>query len=234
MPYRRNYRRSYRRNPRRRRRYYKKKPAYSYAKMAVKGYYLAKKVMGMVNVEYKHHDLSNNDVALTTVPTTANYILLNAPTVGDTAETRDGSSIRIKRMTVNITFKRNLLSTQETDLVRCMIVLHKQPVGSFLNFSDLLDITTSPINIASGLNLYNKSKFRIMLDKTYHLDKGAKSKAILEYNKPMSLKVEFAQGSGAGTINDLVNWALYLIMWTDNGTSTPTVDYFTRIRYVDN
>lgn len=192
-----------------------------------KSYYMAKKALSMINVEYKYIDTSATGEAITN---SGNKGTIIGVQTGDTSTTRDGDSLKITRIGLRSKFIINSSATEST--IRLMLVLDKQCNGTQASLSQTLETNTSPGNIVSFLEKDNRHRFRVLLDKIFHLD--VNNRVIdFKYNKNCQMKVLYTLGN-AGTVADMPSKNLYWICISDEAVNTPTMDYAWRVRFVDN
>lgn len=227
MPYHRRYYRKRRYRPYRPRR---RKYGYfgKFGSHVGSAYSMAKKALSLINVEYKYHDVK--DIA-DSIPNTSTIVPLSIIGQGDTSQTRDGDSVRCKRLDLNVRFRINSSATVST--VRVMLVLDLQTNSSQFALSDLLaDTSTAAIIMQTPLNLNNRRRFRVWFDKCYTIDQDMRPEVIIKYHKQLAMKLLF--DGTAGTIADCPSKSLHLIYTSDEPTNQPTITYYSRLRYIDN
>jgi len=232
MPYRNYQSRSRRFNGRRSRGFKSRRPPQSqfqkYANMAYKGFRLATKVAGMVNVEYKVNETFGNVSPGSITPTIQ---LMNGIATGDDYTNRDGRQVRIKSLQTHIRFLINPASTTGIAMFRWMLFIDKQPDVGVPLLPDVLDVTTAA-SIDAFRNLNNRKRFVILKDKRGVIALGPGSERVQDYYKKMDLKTVY-DGTGA-TDASIDGGALYLMVWTDQSANIPSCVYATRVRFIDN
>lgn len=225
MPYKRSQKRRYRNNT----------PFHSYARGVVRKGPLqqldrkVKFLQGLVNVEYKNHDVSQ---ASTATDETGQIYALNYVNQGDGTESRDGSMFRMKSLEMRFVIASNTNMT-DTSSVRVMVVLDADPIGSTPTLSTLLDNTTRPV--VSPRNLDNRSQYIILYDRLFSLSSNGVERITRKIYKKIDYKVMFT-GATASAANNKKN-GLYLVFIADKAsgaTDKPNHYFDSRIRYIDN
>lgn len=217
------YRRRFRRRRFRRRRYYKK----SKQGLASKALSMAWKVKRLLNVEYKFHDVQTTGTAISTTPTITQ---LSNIANGDTAETRDGNSIKWTRFTSHGTLSINGSATRS--YVRMLLVLDTQTNGAIYSAGDILKDITADDAIVSLYNLDNRQRFKILYDKVVKLAANTISVRTFKINKKFSLRQIF--NADAAAITSIPTYSLSLYFVSNEATNTPTLTMYNRLRYLDN
>lgn len=184
--------------------------------------------------------------------TTGSFNLLNFSVPGTDINQRVGRKIMCKSI-----FIRGFISpeggntaivagTLETfaQLGRCIVFVDNQPNGAAPAVTDLLAEATS----VSQLNLDNRDRFKVLMDKTFGVPNSVKSFTAtgstcgsygncIPFKKYKKIMVETVYNAGtAGTIADINSGALYMF-WIGNvvaGTGTDTnATISTRVRFED-
>lgn len=177
----------------------------------------------VINVEKKFADYTFSAA----VSSTENFQLVNGLQQGDTASTREGQSIKIYSLYVRFYMTINASAT--TTQIRIFVLMDKQPNGAVPTSGDLLQSNT---NILSPLLMGYGSRFKIFMDKVYRLDTN---KLNLTIKKFFKFRFHTKYGSGnAGTVADITKNSLYIMMVSDQATNTPNIDFWARLRYIDN
>jgi len=162
--------------------------------------------------------------------------LLNGMALGTTGITRIGRQVTIKswlfRMAVNAA------ATGNTGLLRVVVVWDSQANGAALTTTDLFESSNVADVLVSPLNLSNRERFQVVMDKVYNLGglgavDGVPPDTIhIEKFKKMNKIVTF-NGGNAGTVGDIATNSLYLITFGSVGTASPSTSYHSRIRFTD-
>ncbi len=189
--------------------------------------YLTKKVSqlsGLLNTEFKKIDNSANG----TVSTTAGIVLLNGLAKGDDFDTRDGRQVRMKHLTLDLTFFQSGAAADIT-FMRIIIFVDKQANEATPVVLDYLQVS----NMVSRINLDNRHRFYTLFDRVVTMSNTGQKLGQLHFKHSMSTLVTFDDGN-AGTIADITTNAIYLLLVSTEGTNLPNATWFTRIRFLDN
>lgn len=227
MPY--GYRRRYGR-----RRRYKRKGSrsvgfldrkYSTKDIAMSAWKSAKWLASMVNVEKKVYTVD----FVNTVGTSGSIQTLNNMAVGDTQNLRDGNSIKSKSVAItgNVRFSGGATDT----MVRMVLLWDNQQVAD--NAPSLTDIfgSVTPSQYAQ-LNIETLGRFSIIADKRIIMTatNQAASNKTFKFVVKLNRHVRF---NGTAS-SDIQKNGLYLVVFSNEATNTPTVSYSSQYRYVDN
>jgi len=201
--------------------------AYNVARKALYG---LNKLRQMVNVEYKYHDTQANNHAS---GWGGGVSTLTTITQGDTATNRNGNSILAKSLA--LTYMAYPGSTQTVTkeirvvLVRGIAEDARTPIGS-----DILLHSGSAYAITSHRKLDNTSEYKVIYDKVHSVmtnsannDHLVTKKLFLKFNHHIKYTL------GADTTE---KGGLFLFVFTDtaSGTANPTIQFQSRLRYIDN
>lgn len=178
----------------------------------------------VINVEKKYLDTA---VASNAINNTLTRILLNGMQQGTTAITRLGQSIKCASSFLRCYLTMNASAT--TTIFRIMLVKDKQPNGNTFNPGDLL---TAPGEIQSPILIGSSRRFKVIHDKMFRLDTNKLNQEYKMFKK-LSFHVEYNTGN-AGTIADIPTNAYFLCFMSDQAVNTPNVDYYHRLRFIDN
>lgn len=217
MPYRRT-----RKQLRRRR--YRRTPKYTYGGMARKIWRDVRWLKSVVNAEFKYLDVNNS----TTSSTTAAFVLLNGMQTGDTASTRDGQSIKMAKLFFQFTASINASAT--TTVGRVILLVDYQPNAAAPPIGGLLSSTT---NVLSPLALGNAYRFRILRDVKYQLSANGTQIFRRKFYLTLNEHTKYST-TNVGDISDILSNSLYLVHMSDQATNTPSISYYSRLRFVDN
>jgi len=189
--------------------------------MAANALQLARGLARMINTEIKYIDIA----AAPTLSTTFTTNCLNVSSQGTTSVTRCGSSIRCKRTTINAWLTTGLTSVS---LVRIILFIGKQPNGgtpsSFLTTNSVL----------SPLSPEKRTQFRILSDQTYTVDSVNKPVVAFAYDIPDDIHTEYL--GNAGTYADISTNGIYMAYFAAvvTGANYPSLNYYSRVEFVDN
>lgn len=227
---RRSYGRSRRpRNSRYSRRRYKKTTYGAVKSMATNGYYLAKKLARLVNVEKKLHELSLASTSATTsgllwpiAHNTTSYPA-NAITQGDGYQNRDGMSVKPMFLSIKGTCWTNSALTAGARL-RIIVFLHK-------NANDQTIFPTTYLNSASVTSFKswsNRFHFKTLFDHTYNLNANSTEIKGIDIKKKLYGHITYTENS------DLIeNGAYYVLAIADAGSAI-NMAWNMRLTFVDN
>lgn len=218
------YQRRYRsRRPQRR---YQRRPAkHGYFGQAgtdaSKALAMAGKALSLINTEHKIIDAD----ASANVTTTAQIILLNGVGQGDDNFQRNGRSIKMTSTYFRGTAVKATPAT--TTFLRMMIVEDHQCNGAIFGITDVLVTATidSPRNVDEG------KRFKVLKDKVYTLNSDHPQIFIKHFSK-LDDHVEFK-----GTVNTVASIStnsLYLVLLSTEAVDFPVVNYYNRVRFIDN
>lgn len=225
------YRRSYKSKKYKRSRRRNKQPNTwgRVSRMASDGFFLAKKLARLVNVEHKYHEINVSgttaDTAGTIIPINCNNTAYpsNAISQGDGEHQRNGSSIK----PLSYTLKGNMWT--QTGLLagarlRFIIFKHEHSNNQTIFPTSFLD--TNSVNAFK--NWDNRFQFKTLYDKTMSLN--ANSNEIRSFNIHLKL-TGHTQYQGD---SDLIEGgALYILVITDTPTAI-NYGFRSRLTYVDN
>lgn len=218
MPYKKNagssaynkYQRGYKQGQRYRNKYsYTDKLAYDVGQLK-----------GLINTEFKKEQL---DPTAANVTTTFSRHVLNGPAAGDDWDKRDGRSIRCKSVQISGKLTRG----NNDCVVRGLVVIDTQPDGALPTVNKILDAE----NVTALRNLNYRSRFVILKDFHWVLNNNTPDKYVKFYKK-LNMKTIF-KGTGAG-ITDITTNSLYFVIGSDEASSPPSINFTSRVRYIDN
>ncbi len=221
MPYKKRYKRSY-----------TSRPGYvSCGKMVVsdaaKALQMAKYLKGIVNVEFKNHDVQQTAIALSNAVTITQ---LTNIAQGDTTVTRDGAQCKIVSIMLNYTLQIN--ASAAGTVIRVMLVHDRQTNQAIYTSGDLIEDTTAIDSLVSPRNLDNKLRFSVLYDRVHTLSIAGNQKVNTKFYKKLNIKLRF--DNAAAAITSLTQSSLSLVNWTDEATNVPSITSFVRLRFVDN
>ncbi len=220
MPYNRFSRRSTKKHLRRMK---PRKPLrYEVADMAYKGYKLATAIASTINTEYKFFDIENN----ANPTTTGSLQYLNLVDQGDTSITRDGATARMKSLAMKWRAVQHASATNT--FLRVLLFIETQPSGVTAGIADILQ----SVSTLSPREMLTRGNFIILKDWHVSLDSTADTSAYKEFYREIDLKTLW-DGTGAG-IADLERGAIGVVFLSNEATNAPGVDFFSRVRFVDN
>lgn len=199
--------------------------------VANKALQTALQVKSLVNAEHKYHD---TNVGLTT-PTSSSIIqVLNSLAQGTTDSTRIGDSIKMTSLNVNFDAYHNFNSSSPTQNLRIIIFIWKKP-----STAPTLDDILAPSSAASDRYLapknYDKRFWsKILYDKTFKLNEGGSSSAGYKIHLDFSKYKKYAHVQYAAASSSIDNNGLYMLTISGDATLAPALNYFARLKYLDN
>lgn len=148
---------------------------------------------------------------------------------GDTANDREGSKVVLTSLQMKYSWKQN--TNAVASRCRVMLVLDKQVNGATFSAGDLLQSTALGTGIVSPLNLDGAFRFKILYNKVHTLSSEG---SVVQYGE-MFRKINIpARYTGVpGNIANVLSSGLFLVHLSDETTQTPTISFFTRIRFID-
>lgn len=217
------YRRSYRRRGYRRRYPRRGSGAVDWMRMAKSAYTGVRYLKSLVNVE--KHALDTN-YSITPDSVTGNFNCLNLIAQGDTSDARQGNSVKLHGININIKAALNGGATNTT--IRFILFYDLQSNGSTPVGADIL----SNVTTVGNYNHDNAQRFPILADRRMTIcSSGASEKAIRIYRR-LNMH-EYFDGTTAA-IGDVVSNALWLFVISDETTNTPNVLVRSQLMFIDN
>lgn len=177
---------------------------------------------------YINTEMHFTDVTASVTPsTTPSLVLLNGITIGDTASTRTGQSIKMDRS--DFRFNLAVNSTSVANFVRIIVVVDKQSNATAMTAADLLvsNTTVSPYSFGS------QQRFIPLFDETYALTTYGTGSICKCVGLSTNQHVTYNTGN-AGTVADIVSNSVYMIHLSDQATNLPSLLYYNRLWFVDN
>lgn len=212
----------YTRRPRRRNTpWYNKK--YNAAQIAGKALAGVKYLKGLVNSELLKVDQGSLGVTIT--DTGSNVFQFCNIGQGDTLSGRTGNSILLKSINIKMLIHQNPSATQTT--FRCILFQDNQQISDTLpNITNLLDGTS----VIAFLNASQAGRFQILKNWLITLDSAKQQMYRISHYQKFQHHVRF--NGTAGT--DIQKGGIYMIIFSDEATNQPTLDYNFRTSYHDN
>jgi len=179
------------------------------------------------------------------------YNCINLIRTGSTFTNRIGRKIAMQ----NVKIEGKFLTADEVQAsyIRLVLVYDAQSNGSAITWSDVFknydQATAATSDVFSGVNLDNRDRFRIVMDKRYCLqstDSGGKSDGdpqptsceyyINEWIKLNNVETQYKADSSPAVIGDIATGALWFMIYSD-ASNMGTFYQFTgniRLRFTDN
>lgn len=160
-----------------------------------------------------------------------NLTLLNASTLGDNLNNRDGRQIFIQSIQVKFRAEFNAAAATASPL-RFILFQDKQANGAAPAVGELLDIATAGAIDALRL-LTTRKRFKILADRRYYVSQNSGLGGIVDdiyLKKPIT--VQYNAGN-SGTITDITTNSLYMLMTSDETVNGPFGGFFARVRFTE-
>lgn len=215
------------------RRTYRRRPRYNNYKRLKKGYQsgglwgLAKKAASGVvkyylNPEYKFLDNSGS-----ITPTSSGQIISGNSLIGqgDTNSTRDGNSIKITSWLHRHSLEKHASATATR--VRLIWFYDISSAGAVPAVLDVLETAST----LSPMNKLNGARFKIVKDSHFTLSTD-KPLIQTQFYKKMQHHIKYLDTTANTT--SLGQGPLYVLAISSEATNTPTLNYSSRMRFLDN
>ncbi len=228
MPYRRRKIRQVKRRRRRgRRSWYNRK--YSVKQIAYKAWKAAKYLKGLVNVEFKHHDV---DTAFASVTTTWLTDGLTEIAQGDTDETRDGDTVRLKSLAMNVRFSN--VDADATQLLRFIIVVDNSDMENTAPvIADIIDGAATDLEAFREIDSANAKLYHVIYDRIFVLPQNGQPGSKLY--KKLFFKLDNICKWSSGTATDFKAGHFFVFLSSTTATASEvSCTYRARFRYIDN
>lgn len=217
---------------RRRRRYHQatKKRGRVYGDAAFQMWKDVKYLKSVINVEQKWHDTA------TAANTTEAFqkVSLNLINQGDTAQTRDGNSVKISKFIVNGSLTHNA-SGNASQTIRLLVACRVQnpTTNSGIAMNDIFQ--GNPTGAGAVLAFYNKTSmkgYRILLDKKFTVNTDYPTK-YFKFYLPSQWHCRF--NASTPSADDVPNNICQLVHVGDQVSANyPALNFNTRMVYIDN
>jgi len=232
---RRSYKRRYKPYGRRPYMGFKKRGRRSMAPKRTGGFYGARS--RMIRVERKVVDVWSDVTAINS--TVIAPILLNSTAAGSDFTDRIGRKIQMKsvQMRANIRLDPTSTNINHACATRCIIYYDKQWNGASLGSTNIADLlaradNTTDLPTISPVNLNNRDRYKILMDKHLTIDMGKQSTTLKFYKKINLETVYNVNTNGAGAIQTGA-----LLFWYGGthvaGDNDAQMSYFIRTRFID-
>lgn len=217
-------------------RYKRKSTGVNWMWMAKKGYQLAKKAVSLVNAEYKYLDMSGLAATINTNP---NITTLSNMARGTGESQRIGSSVLAKSLQMRLVLRQHASATKTT--MRVMVIKVKDDLeGSAPTGTAILENVAAGYNLISPLNKDNSSKWWVLMDKVYHLNVGSGTEIDIKKYFTFGMTKDKQGNNTVGhhvtfdTSDAIAKGHVFIMFISNETTNVPTVDWFTRLNYIDN
>lgn len=230
------YRRRYKPYSRRPYMGFKKRGGRTMAPRRTGGYFGAR--TRMIRAEKKVVDVASDITAINS--TVLAPILLNSTAAGSDFTERIGRKIQMKSIQGRINFRldpQGNTDINHASVGRFVVYYDKQWNGGTLtpiNATELLQNATPNTDFPtlSPINLNNRDRYKVLLDKVLTIDMGKQS-AVLKYYKKINLETVYnsnLSGSGAIQTGALLFWYVGSHV---AGADDAEISYYHRMRFID-
>lgn len=187
--------------------------------LAYKGYRYLK---GLINVEEKIFD--STGAGLTTAVAGAVFSVDNL-TQGDTFNTREGNSIKVKSWQLNLDF---LTTTSTGSVVRIIAYLDKENRAATPAVTDVLEAAS----VVSPVNHTNLHRFTIISDKRFTMVGGQDTavKIVNDYSQHQH-HARYNDGNAGTSADYRENHLFFIVIAT---TANIGYNYYSRLEFIDN
>lgn len=210
------------------RQYKKRAPPTRWSTYSSAGSQLAKDVYmlkNLINTEFKVLDVTVNQ----TIDTSADFFLLNGAQKGDNIDSRDGRSLRVKSLQLDINLFQDASSSASQ--TRLVLFIDKQANSAVPAFADIFQ--SNIFTMLTPRNLDNRKRFVILKEWSISQTLGTNNIVRKKYYKKMDMKTIY-DDSDAGTIADIATNSLYLMAISTESINSPALKVYSRIRFIDN
>lgn len=183
----------------------------------------ALKVKSLINVEFKHVDVTATTV---TPANTGNIQALSSIAEGDGSNQREGLSIRAKSLYLNYSVQEHASATATQ--CRVMLIKDKNPRGSTPTWSEIMEEN----NVLSLMNNLYTKRYTVLYRKDHFL--SSTGELIEGGSAYIKLNDIVKYNSSGGAATDIEANGYYLVTCSNQATNVPSVNFVTRLRYIDN
>lgn len=204
-------------------RYFYKKSGYfpNVSKMASD----VKTLKSLVNAEKKFWDVVSSGTSLAS-SATGNVVQLTTIPVGDDEISRDGNSIKLAYLYIEGFVTKNAAAT--TDTIKVSIIKDNQPNVATFNYNQVFDITA--LSSAIALRSDNSvDRYKVLTSRLISLDASNVVKHFKMY-VPLGFHTKYS----SSTTNIPQTNAVCLCFNGNNTTNTSVINYYARLRFIDN
>lgn len=200
--------------------------------------YVAAKAAQMVANKYLNSELKFKDGTGTPTPdnVVGTLVPLNVMQLGTDHNDRIGVSIRVK--SVFAQGRVNIHASAAHTVTRLALVLDRQSNGAVPSYSSAAGGGGIYENatVDSWRDIGNNQRFKVLRTVKISLDADDTEWTwFMKYRFPGRRgKVSYYPGKNVGDITDIASGAIFLVLFSDETTNKPTVEFRTRIRYLDN
>jgi len=192
--------------------------------IAKKAYTGVKYLKYLVNAEKKFHDYTTT----ANVDWAGNLFQMADIDQGDTGNTRDGNQIAPRSIQNTLRLRKHASATDT--LVRMILFEDLQADYNLpTTITTVLQDDTTTKGVISPINSVLVSRFRILRDKRYILNTDRPELLVKDFH---NLGNHYKYADGTGT--NYVGRTLFMILISDEETNVPAIEFYSRIRFMDN
>jgi hypothetical protein len=187
-----------------------------------KVYRIARNVVRkFTNAEIKSNFFNKSNTAVT--PTGFSDSIF-APVQGLTSKHRVGNSVKLVGLKMNYILKMHASATQTN--VRVIVLFDRQANTSTISIGGLLENNSSVDSF-----IENHVRYRIvkLYDRTHSFSISSTQGGLFKIYKKLDKIIKFDGSTGSPTKNGLV-----VLVISDEATNSPTIEYRTNMKYIDN
>lgn len=193
--------------------------------VANKAFKIARSVAHMINVERKFYDIATT-FTNTQFCTTGTISLLTGMAQGADYNQRNGNSIKA----VSIQYRMNIFVGTTATGYRIILYKDNEPRQALPSVADILESTTT----VSPMNHTNGKRFQILQDIHSNVDLVKNTMRVHKFYKKLNHHIKYV-GSGSGITNtDEDNIYFLILADSSSGVTSPTAQFYSRLRYIDN
>lgn len=202
---------------------------YDYNNLARKAMSGVKFLKSLINTEKKILDTSftNSGIA-----STGTVQWLSAITTGTGFNQRTGMVVKGFNISIRGMLSWNSASSTQQQIRAILFRNLKLNQGATPAASDILQNTGGAGSIYSPYNVDNIGDFQVLHDRVYMLDGVARNQQILKIFARVPYHIRWDQAGDA--ITDTESGHLFLLLVSDEASTTPTAEFTCRLRFIDN
>ena len=153
---------------------------------AKKALAMVRHVRGMLNTEFKNHDVAVTATGIVDGSGTITQ-LTNIPqgSGGTTTEQRDGANVKITSIYIKLLAIMSASGTNSS--FRLMLVEDRQTNQAIYATADLLTTVVNVSGLVSTYNLQNQFRFKVLYDKVHTIDINGKGTKFIKIYKKVKL-----------------------------------------------
>lgn len=160
---------------------------------------------------------------------------LNPIAQGDDDDQRTSDSIAMKSLEIKFDFT-TAAAIDSAAIIRYIIILDKQTNGVVANTATIFNTDNS--TVSSYDNVFVPRRYKILADQTFSMNEFAANASVVskktvrrKFHYKSGLKIRY-KGTAAG-VGNVMSGSVLLYFITDNVANQPSVNYETKIEYVD-